>query len=98
MRDGHRASEVITRLRAMFGKKDVDLEDMDLNEAAGEVVKLSINELKRHQAVVRMEFADGALPIAGDRATSRACRRPDRPPDRPRCRQDIRAHPGECGE
>ena len=67
MRDGHRASEVITRLRAMFGKKDVDLEDMDLNEAAREVVKLSLNELKRHQAVVRMDFVDGALPIAGDR-------------------------------
>ena len=67
MRDGHRASEVITRLRAMFGKKDVALETMDLNEAAREVVKLSLNELKRHQAVVRMEFVDGALPITGDR-------------------------------
>ena len=67
MRDGHRASEVITRLRAMFGKKDVALETMDLNEAAREVVKLSLNELKRHQAVVRLEFVDGALPITGDR-------------------------------
>jgi len=67
LRDGDRASEVITRLRAMFGKKDVALEPMDLNEAAREVVKLSLNELQRTHAVVRMEFVDGVLPITGDR-------------------------------
>ena len=61
LRDGDRASEVITRLRAMFGKKDVALEPMDLNEAAREVVKLSLNELQRNQAVVRLEFVDGVF-------------------------------------
>src|SRR4029078_9426476 len=45
LRDADRASEVITRLRAMFGKKDIALEPMDLNEAAREVVKLSLSEL-----------------------------------------------------
>ncbi len=33
IRDGNRASEVITRLRALYGKKDPTIESVDLNEA-----------------------------------------------------------------
>ena len=33
IRDGNRASEVITRLRALFSKKDATTESVDLNEA-----------------------------------------------------------------
>ena len=33
IRDGHRASDVITRLRALFTKKDTTTESVDLNEA-----------------------------------------------------------------
>ena len=33
IRDGNRASDVITRLRALFGKKDPTTEPVDLNEA-----------------------------------------------------------------
>ncbi len=41
IRDGNRASDVITRLRALFSKKDTTTEAVDLNEATREVIALS---------------------------------------------------------
>src|SRR4029077_20708669 len=41
IRDGHRASDVISRLRSLFSKKEFLLEPLDLNEAAREVIALS---------------------------------------------------------
>jgi len=38
IRDGNRASDVITRLRALFSKKDATTEAVDLNETAREVI------------------------------------------------------------
>lgn len=45
IRDGNRASDVITRLRALFTRKEATVETMDLNEAAREVIALSLSEL-----------------------------------------------------
>src|SRR5207245_8552385 len=42
IRDGGRASDVIQRLRALFSKKDAAAEEDDLNEAAREVIALSL--------------------------------------------------------
>jgi C4-dicarboxylate-specific signal transduction histidine kinase len=67
MRDGNRASDVITRLRALFSKKEFTLESLDLNEAAREVVALSLSELQRNRIVLRSEFADNLPLITGDR-------------------------------
>ena len=47
IRDGHRASEVITRLRALFSKRGGVVESVDLNEATLEVLALSRSELQR---------------------------------------------------
>ena len=47
IRDGHRAADVITRLRALFGNKGTTTEPLDLNEAAREVIALSSSELQR---------------------------------------------------
>lgn len=67
IRDGHRASDVITRLRTLYSKKEPALESMDLNEAAREVTALSSTEIQRNGITLRQEFADG-LPLAlGDR-------------------------------
>jgi PAS domain S-box-containing protein len=67
IRDGNRASDVITRLRALYSKKDVTTESLDLNEAAGEVIALSLSELQRNGVMVRPELA-GDLPlVSGDR-------------------------------
>jgi PAS domain S-box-containing protein len=67
IRDGHRASDVVTRLRALFSKKDTTIELVDLNEATREVIALSLTELQRNQVIVQPELADGLPPVAGDR-------------------------------
>jgi PAS domain S-box-containing protein len=67
IRDGNRASEVITRLRAMFSKKDPTNESVDLNEATREVIALSSNELKRSRVILRPEFSDDLPHVTGDR-------------------------------
>ena len=42
IRDGNRASDVITRLRALFSKKETIAEQVDLNDATREVIALVI--------------------------------------------------------
>ena len=65
IRDGNRASDVISRLRALFSKKEAATEPVDLNEAAREVIALSLRELQRSRVVA----AGGACrwPAAGHR-------------------------------
>jgi PAS domain S-box-containing protein len=67
IRDGNRASEVITRLRALYGKKEPTIESMDLNEAAREVIALSLSELQRSRVILRQELADDLPLVTGDR-------------------------------
>jgi PAS domain S-box-containing protein len=67
IRDGNRASEVITRLRALYGKKDLSSESVDLNEATREVLALSVSELQRNRVTVQQELADDQLLVTGDR-------------------------------
>jgi len=67
IRDGHRASDVITQLRALFSKKEVTIESVDLNEATQEVITLSLSELQRNRVILRSELADNLPPVAGDR-------------------------------
>jgi len=67
IRDGNRASDVITRLRALFSKKHTLAEQVDLNDAAREVIALSLSELQRNRIILRCELA-GDLPLfTGDR-------------------------------
>jgi PAS domain S-box-containing protein len=67
IRDGHRAADVIARLRSLYGKKDPDLETMDLNEVAREVTALTSAEIQRKGVILRQEFADDLPPALGDR-------------------------------
>jgi PAS domain S-box-containing protein len=67
IRDGNRASEVVTRLRALYSKKDVTADSMNLNEATREVIALSLSELQRNSVILRAELADDLPPVAGDR-------------------------------
>ena len=67
IRDGHRASDVITQLRALFSKKEVTIESVDLNEATQEVITLSLSELQRNRVILRSELANDLPPVAGDR-------------------------------
>ncbi len=67
IRDGNRASEVIARLRALFAKREVTAELVDLNEATREVIALSLSELQLNSVVLRTELADNLPPVMGDR-------------------------------
>ena len=67
IRDGNRASDVITRLRALFSKKEFTLESLDLNEATREVIALSLSDLQRHRVILQSELADDLPIITGDR-------------------------------
>jgi PAS domain S-box-containing protein len=66
IRDGNRASEVITRLRAMFSRKNATFEPVDLNEAVKEVIALSLSELQRNRVVLQLDVADDLPPVLGD--------------------------------
>ena len=67
IRDGNRASEVITRLRALYGKKEPTSESVDLNEATREVLALSLSELQRSRVILQPDLADDLPRITGDR-------------------------------
>jgi len=66
IRDGNRASDVITRLRALFGKKRAVTESVDLNEAAREVIALLLDELQKNRVTLQLELADGLPLLRGD--------------------------------
>ena len=67
MRDGHRAAEVIARLRALFVRTDAASESVDLNEATREVIALSSTELRKSGVLLRADLAVDLPPVAGDR-------------------------------
>ncbi|MFJ7797269.1 PAS domain-containing protein [Pseudomonas sp. NPDC096950] len=67
IRDGNRASEVINRLRALFSKKSVTIENVDINEAAREVIAMLLGELQRNGVMLHPEFADSLPRVKGDR-------------------------------
>src|ERR1700730_4587692 len=63
IRDGNRASDVITRLRALFSKKHTLAEQVHLNDATREVIALSLSELQRNRVILRSELAND-LPLS----------------------------------
>lgn len=67
IRDGHRAADVIARLRALFSKKDGSSELVDLNQATREVIALSRRELERNRVLLRTQLADNLPRVTGDR-------------------------------
>ena len=67
IRDANRASEVITRLRALFNRQETVTESVDLNEATRDVIALSLSEFQRDAVVVRTELADNLPSVTGDR-------------------------------
>ena len=67
IRDGNRASDVITRLRALFTKKGVATGPLDLNEATREVIALLQSELQRSRAILQADLDDDLPAVTGDR-------------------------------
>ncbi len=67
LRDGNRASDIVSRLRALFGKDSIKTEWLDLNDATREVIALSLSELHRNRVVLRTELAEDLPLVIGDR-------------------------------
>jgi PAS domain S-box-containing protein len=67
IRDGSRAGEVITRIRALLRKTDAEKSRLDINQTIREVVTLTRNEAAGKGVSLRMELAAGLPPVLGDR-------------------------------
>jgi ligand-binding sensor domain-containing protein/signal transduction histidine kinase len=67
LRDGNRASDVITRLRALFSRKAPVAEAVDLNDATREVIALSRGDLQRAHAALGVELPEDLPLVLGDR-------------------------------
>jgi C4-dicarboxylate-specific signal transduction histidine kinase len=67
IRDGNRMSEVITRLRALFSRKELTTESVNLNDAVLDVTALSLMELEKNRVMLRPELADDLPLVTGDR-------------------------------
>jgi signal transduction histidine kinase len=67
IRDGNRASDVITRLRALFSTGELTLESLDLNETTREVIALSLPDLRANGVALQAELAADLPSVTGDR-------------------------------
>jgi len=67
IRDGNRASEVITRIRALLRKTDIEKTQLDINQIVQEVVLLLQNEAMRNGVALRTELASDSPPVFADR-------------------------------
>ena len=67
MRDSQRAADVIARLRALFCRRKIVTEAVDLNEATREVIALSWPALQRRRISLHTELDEKIPPISGDR-------------------------------
>jgi PAS domain S-box-containing protein len=66
VRDGKRAAEVLTRIRALTRRHSTPKDTLDLNEIIRDVLVLVAAKAKRESVSIRTDFA-GNLPVSGDR-------------------------------
>ena len=67
IRDGHRAGDVIQRVRALLKKTGPQKAWLDINDVIQEVLTLAHSEVGRHRVSLRTELAAGLPPVLGDR-------------------------------
>jgi C4-dicarboxylate-specific signal transduction histidine kinase len=67
IRDGNRAGDVVSRMRALFKKARTAQERLDINDAIEEVVILTQSEVRRNKVSLRTELANDLPPVMGDR-------------------------------
>jgi len=62
----NRASDIVTRLRALFANKETATATVDLNQAVREVLDLASAGLQRSQVIVHRELAEDLPQVTGD--------------------------------
>lgn len=67
IRDGHRASDVVTRSNALLHTASPTATPVDLNESTREVIGLSLSELHRCRVIPRLDLAEDLPRVTGDR-------------------------------
>jgi signal transduction histidine kinase len=67
IRDGTRASEIISRIRALAKKTSTLTERVDLREAIREVLTLCQGEARKHEVGLRARLPGDLPPVRGDR-------------------------------
>jgi C4-dicarboxylate-specific signal transduction histidine kinase len=67
VRDAHRASEVIQRIRALAKRTEPQMLSLDINEVIREAIMLVQREVLSHGVSLRTELASALPPVLGDR-------------------------------
>ncbi len=67
VREGNRASDIITRIRALLKKSAAPTQRLSINEAILEVVALTRSELQMNRVALNLQLADDLPPVIGDR-------------------------------
>jgi PAS domain S-box-containing protein len=67
VRDGNRASDVISRMRALFKKAPTAKEPLEINDVIHEVLTLTQNELQTNRVSVRTQFANNLPLVMADK-------------------------------
>jgi PAS domain S-box-containing protein len=67
VRDGHRAAEVLERIRALVKKAPPKEEQVEVNKIISEIIALTRTELQHNGVSVRTELANDLPPVLGDR-------------------------------
>ena len=65
--DGHRAGEIIGRIRALAKKAPPQKDWLDLNETIGEVIAIAGSEVRRNRVSLQTKLANDLPHILGDR-------------------------------
>lgn len=67
VREANRASDVISRIRALFQKTSLPMARLDVNEVIREACALARNEFVKRGITVKTELAADVPPVLGDR-------------------------------
>jgi signal transduction histidine kinase len=67
IKDGHRASEVLKRIRAVIKGSPLRKERFNINEILFEAIALTRVEVQRNDVLLKIELSPALLSVAGDR-------------------------------
>jgi PAS domain S-box-containing protein len=69
--EGHRASEIISSIRAMFSKEQQQRKSVSVDDLIREVLSALLGDLKSCGTTLRLELLDGVHPVEADRVQLR---------------------------